>query len=104
MNFLARDTVSFSDDFWANIDNTVVNTVRTHIIGRRFLSLYGPLGAGVRSINIDSVNTAEEAENGFVKTTGRKLLNFPKFMKTLPLTGEISNTVIPQAFLWICQR
>ncbi|AGC67987.1 linocin M18 bacteriocin protein [Thermoclostridium stercorarium subsp. stercorarium DSM 8532] len=85
MNFLARDTVSFSDDFWANIDNTVVNTVRTHIIGRRFLSLYGPLGAGVRSINIDSVNTAEEAENGFVKTTGRKFVELPQIYEDFTL-------------------
>jgi len=85
MDFLARDTVSFSEGFWADIDNTVVNTVRTHIIGRRFLPLYGPLGAGVRSINIDTVNSGEESSDGFVKTTGRKFVELPQIYEDFTL-------------------
>jgi len=85
MDFLARDTVSFPEDFWEKIDNTVVNTVRTHIIGRRFLSLYGPLGAGVLSVNVDSTDTAEEAENGFVRTTGRKFVELPQIYEDFTL-------------------
>lgn len=85
MDFLARDTVSFSDEFWANIDNTVVSTVRAHLTGRRFLSLFGPLGAGVRSINIDSVNSNEEASNGFVKTSGRRFVELPQIYEDFTL-------------------
>jgi len=85
MDFLARDTVSFSDEFWANIDDTVVSTVRTYLIGRRFLPLYGPLGAGVRSINIDTVNSGEESSDGFVRTTGRKFVELPQIYEDFTL-------------------
>lgn len=78
MDFLARDTVSFSDEFWEKIDKTVVDTVKNHLIGRRFLTLYGPLGAGVRSINIDELNSKEEDNNGFVKTSGRRFVELPQ--------------------------
>lgn len=86
MDVLARDTVSFSDEFWANIDKTVVDTVKTHIIGRRFLSLFGPLGAGVRSINIDDINSGEEFNNGYVKTTGRRFVELPQLYADFVLT------------------
>ena len=46
MDFLGRDTVSFSDDFWKKLDAQVVDTVRSNLIGRGFLSLFGPLGPG----------------------------------------------------------
>ncbi|MGB4450464.1 MAG: hypothetical protein WBI85_08785 [Tepidanaerobacteraceae bacterium] len=33
MDFLARDTVDFSSDFWKEIDSTVVDTVKKNLIG-----------------------------------------------------------------------
>lgn len=85
MDFLARDTVSFSDGFWANIDNTVVSTVRANIIGRRFLSLFGPIGAGAVSINIDENNAQEESDNGFTKTSGRRFVELPQIYEDFTL-------------------
>ena len=37
MDFLARGTVDFSEDFWKEIDKVVVDTVKKNSIGRRFL-------------------------------------------------------------------
>ncbi|MCG1011305.1 bacteriocin family protein [Tepidanaerobacter sp. GT38] len=78
MDFLARDTVSFSEDFWKQIDTQVVDTVKKNLVGRRFLSLYGPLGAGTTSINIDETTSAEEDKDGVVKTVGRRYVELPQ--------------------------
>lgn len=78
MDFLARDTVSFSDDFWKKLDTQVVDTVKKNLIGRRFLSLYGPLGAGTTSINIDETTALQEEKGGVVKTKGRRFIELPQ--------------------------
>jgi len=78
MDFLARDTVSFSEEFWERIDKTVVSTVKNHLIGRRVLPLFGPLGPGATSINIDTVSVTEEDKDGFVKTNGRRFVEIPQ--------------------------
>ena len=44
MDFLARDTVSFSEEFWERIDKTVVSTVKNHLIGRRGSSIVWTIG------------------------------------------------------------
>ena len=46
MDFLARDGSPFDSDFWSKIDKTVIETASRTLIGRRFLSIYGPLGSG----------------------------------------------------------
>lgn len=78
MDFLARDTVDFSSEFWDELDRQVVDTARKNLIGRRFLSLYGPLGAGATSINIDETTAAQEEKDGVVKTTGRRYIELPQ--------------------------
>jgi len=85
MDFLARGTVDFSDDFWKEIDATVVDTVRKNLVGRRFLSLYGPLGAGVTSINIDDVTFVQEEKDGVVKTAGRRYIELPQLHEDFTL-------------------
>ncbi|HQA61137.1 MAG TPA: family 1 encapsulin nanocompartment shell protein [Tepidanaerobacteraceae bacterium] len=78
MDFLARDTVDFSSDFWKEIDSTVVDTVKKNLIGRRFLSLHGPLGAGATSIHIDNIDAVQEEKDGVVKTVGRRYVELPQ--------------------------
>jgi len=78
MDFLARGTVDFSEDFWKEIDKVVVDTVKKNSIGRRFLSLYGPLGAGATSVNIDDINVSQEEKDGIVKTAGRRFVELPQ--------------------------
>lgn len=85
MDFLARDTIDFSSDFWKDIDTQVVNTVRKNLIGRRFLSLYGPLGAGTTSINIDETTSSEEERDGIVKTVGRRYVELPELHEDFTL-------------------
>lgn len=85
MNFLARDSVSFEDSFWDRLDKTMVETARKNLVGRKFLSIYGPLGSGAYSIQVDEVITDEEANEGFVKTNGRRFVELPQIYEDFTL-------------------
>ena len=60
MEFLLREDAPFGPDLWDRIDKLVVRVAREQLVGRRFLSIYGPLGAGVQSINLDKLDFNEE--------------------------------------------
>jgi len=81
MNFLARGTIPFSEEYWKKIDETVVENVRKNLIGRQFLSLFGPLGAGNLSINVDELSATEEIGDGVIKTTGREFVELPQIFE-----------------------
>ena len=40
--------------------------------------MFGPLGPGATSINIDTVSVTEEDKDGFVKTNGRRFVEIPQ--------------------------
>lgn len=93
MDFLARDSVSFSDDFWNKLDKTMVETVRKNLIGRQFLTLFGPLGPGALSIHVDEVSLTEEISEGSVKTSGRRFIELPQiFEDFVMLWRDIENS------------
>lgn len=85
MDFLARGSVSFPEGFWSELDNTIVSAVRKNLVGRRFLSLYGPLGAGALSIQVDEVTTNEEEKSGLVRTAGRRFIELPQIYEDFTL-------------------
>ena len=89
MDYLARESSPFEENFWQNIDKVVIETASRTLIGRRFLSIYGPLGAGAISVQYDKSDREEVFEDGLVKTSGRNLLSFLKFIRTLLCYGEI---------------
>ena len=43
MDYLSRDSAPFSEEFWGRIDDTIVDSASRILIGRRFLTLYGPV-------------------------------------------------------------
>lgn len=85
MDYLAREDAPFSSELWEKIDATVVETARRSLTGRRFLSIFGPLGAGALSINIDERCKQEVMEDGFVKTAGRRFLEIPQLYEDFTL-------------------
>jgi uncharacterized linocin/CFP29 family protein len=84
MKFLARDSVEFPDGFWDMIDNTVVDNVRRFLTGRQFLPLFGPLGTGALSIQVDTA-VDEKVLDGIVKTTGRQFVEIPQIFEDFTL-------------------
>ncbi len=78
MDYLARESSPFENSFWKDIDKSVIETAIRTLIGRRFLNIYGPLGAGAISVQYDKNDREEIFENGIVKTSGRKSVELPQ--------------------------
>lgn len=85
MDYLARETAPFSSEVWEKIDGAVIDTLKKHLVCRRFLSLFGPLGAGVSAVPVDSAAKDEELSGGIGRITGRKLVELPQFYEDFTL-------------------
>src|SRR5882672_9031881 len=78
-DFRARDAAPFSPEERLSIDLGAQDSARSRLVGRRFLSLYGPLGAGVEYIAADRLTAPQgavvsllgDAEAGAPATAGR---------------------------------
>ncbi|ROR28467.1 putative linocin/CFP29 family protein [Mobilisporobacter senegalensis] len=78
MSYLSRESSPLGEALWNQIDETVINTARKALVGRRFLKIFGPLGIGTQSIHIDDYeNLDENYDNGFITTKGRKYVEIP---------------------------
>ncbi|HAH87400.1 MAG TPA: bacteriocin, partial [Armatimonadetes bacterium] len=47
---LLREDAPLAPNEWNSIDQAVVNTAKERLVCRRFISVFGPLGAGVQAI------------------------------------------------------
>ena len=52
-DFLMREGSPLTEAEWAKIDEAVVNAARHHLVGRRVLHIYGPLGPGLEVVHTD---------------------------------------------------
>ncbi len=78
MDYLARESAPFDAELWERIDATVVEAAKRVLVGRRFLPVFGPMGAGMRSVNIDSSKREEKFDDGIVRTEGRVYAELPQ--------------------------
>lgn len=85
MDYLAKESAPFSPELWEKIDGAVISTLKKHLVCRRFLSLFGPLGAGVTAVPVDSAAKNEELADGVGRITGRKLVELPQFYEDFTL-------------------
>jgi len=88
-DYLMRDDAPFSDEEWEKLDELVVSVARKLLVGRRFIQLTGPLGAGVQTVPVPAVGSAEAClhdEEGcaceageceVIQVTGHKFLSLP---------------------------
>ncbi len=53
-DFLMREDAPLTAEEWTRLDDLVVQAARKVLVGRRFLPLYGPVGAGVQTVPVDS--------------------------------------------------
>jgi len=77
MDFLSREGSPISEELWEQIDNAVVASAKKILTGRRFISIYGPLGAGVQSINVDNITELDELEGNISVIKGRTYKHIP---------------------------
>jgi uncharacterized linocin/CFP29 family protein len=50
---LLREDAPLTPEEWNRIDQVVVSVARERLVGRRFISVFGPLGAGVQAVYQD---------------------------------------------------
>ncbi len=77
MDYLSREGSPISAELWAKIDDAVTSAAKKILTGRRFISIYGPLGAGIQSINVDNISELDESEGSLSVIKGRTYQHIP---------------------------
>lgn len=89
MDFLAREGSPVSAGLWQQIDSSVIKAAKNILTGRRFLHIFGPLGLGTGSVNIDDADAVDEvSEDGFITMKGRKYAEIPAIYDDFVLLGR----------------
>ena len=52
-DFLDRSNAPLREEEWRQIDTLVVEVARRQLVGRRFIPVFGPLGAGTQDVDYD---------------------------------------------------
>jgi len=60
-DILFRSDAPLTADEWTQIDQTVVSVARRLLVGRRFLDIFGPLGAGLQDVDYNVYGPSGEA-------------------------------------------
>jgi uncharacterized linocin/CFP29 family protein len=58
---LARHEAPLSNTDWEMIDNIVVQAAERQLVARRFIEVFGPLGAGIQDIDFDTYGGIDDA-------------------------------------------
>ena len=85
MDYLAREGAPIAPALWEKSDAAVIDNAKKHMVARRFLSLYGPLGPGASVVAVDSAAKDEALENGVGRITGRRLVELPQLYEDFSL-------------------
>lgn len=59
-DLLAREEAPLSSEDWQALDNTVINTARRVLVGRRFIHIAGPLGLGAQFVTSPKLKVPKE--------------------------------------------
>jgi len=65
MDYLMRNDIDLPQEEWQSIDATVVQAAKAVLIARKFLPVYGPLGAGTQSVYLDTFNELSDSQSDF---------------------------------------
>ncbi|MBQ3105015.1 MAG: bacteriocin family protein [Lachnospiraceae bacterium] len=85
MDYLARNDAPVSEELWAQIDAAVISQAKQHMVCRRFLDLYGPLGPGASYVAVDTADKEEVFGKNLGRVTGRRLVELPQLYQDFSL-------------------
>lgn len=86
MNKAARFAESsLTSEEWKELDETVFESIKKQLVGRRFLDIYGPLGEGVQSVTNDIYETTERGAISFHGDDSKLSLPTKRVTLTIPL-------------------
>lgn len=89
MDFLGHHENPLLEEEWARLNETVIEVARRSLVGRRFIDLYGPLGAGVQTVphdqftgvEVGAVDLVGETDTARVFADSRQFLAIPLIYK-----------------------
>jgi uncharacterized linocin/CFP29 family protein len=87
--YLQRDQAPLGVDQWAAVDQAVVRTAQSMLVGRRFISLVGPFGPGLEAVPNDTIGGTGNAqidllgnnEDQAIGIEARRFLSLPLLYK-----------------------
>ncbi len=86
LQFLGHEENPLRPDEWARLTDTVIEVARRTLVCRRFIDLYGPLGAGVQTVAYDEF---QGVAPGAVDIVGEedtaKVFSDQRTFKTIPI-------------------
>jgi uncharacterized linocin/CFP29 family protein len=92
-DFLWREDAPLSGEQWAQLDATVIQVARHSLVGRRFIPIYGPVGAGLQQVsddvftgtNLGVVNLLGDEESDQIRPSRREWISLPIIHKDFTL-------------------
>lgn len=82
-DYLNREEAPLSHEDWEKLDKIVVETARKRLVGRRFITIRGPLGVGIQVIQKSSLSGIAGDEE--IKVSKRENLSIPMISKDFRL-------------------
>jgi len=94
--YLMRDQAPLQASEWQALDDIIVRVARQRLVARRFLSLFGPVGAGQQSYGVDrysdgsggQIALLDAEERDIVTAQQRRLLPLPILYRDLRTYGQ----------------
>ncbi len=85
-DYLGHNENPLGEEQWNSMNETVVKVARRALIGRRFIDLYGPLGAGVQTVPEDQFTGSEKGAINLVgEAETARMFSDKRTFKTIPL-------------------
>jgi uncharacterized linocin/CFP29 family protein len=87
MDYLMRGSAPLTAEQWTTLDSAVVETARSQLVGRRFIPLAGPFGAGLQALPDDRLAGGEGhvdllgQSDGAVQIERRRVVPLPLIYK-----------------------
>lgn len=76
---------SLTKEEWKELDQTVFDSIKKQLVGRRFIDIYGPLGDGVQAVTNDIYETAERGAVSFHGENTRLSVPSRRVTLTIPM-------------------
>ncbi len=93
-DYLMRQDAPLSEEQWSNLDDMVIKVAKGKLVGRKIVNTYGPIGGGVQSIELDTIDLNGEAnydklannETEKVEISKRRFIPIPLIHKDFMIT------------------
>lgn len=92
-DFLMREDAPLTSEEWEKLDHLVVEVARHNLAARRFLSVHGPVGAGVQIVPVDHFGGMTPADIGLDSAAATEPVELAE-REYIPLTTVFKDFIL----------